>query len=66
MISRKIKSDVVKIGALFDFYDELANRKLKDKAELSVVKEKMMFTRKQIIEYCIDIKKNVKEFEERL
>lgn len=66
MISKRLKNDIVKIGALFDFYGELANRKLKDKDELSIVKEKMMFTRKQIIEYSVDIKKRVKEFEDRL
>lgn len=56
----------MKINALFDYYGELSNRKLKDKSDLKTTKEKMMIARKQIIDLTSDVKKIVKDFEERL
>jgi len=66
MLSEKIKNNVMKINALFDYYEELANLKLKDKQDLSNTKEKMFFVRKQIIDLTTDIKSNVKKFEDNL
>lgn len=66
MLSEKIRQDVIKIDALFDYYDEISKRKLRDKAELANAKEKMYYTRKRIIELTADVKKIVRDFEERL
>jgi len=66
MLSEKIRQDVIKIDALFDYYDEMSKRKLRDKSELANAKEKMFYTRKRIIELTADIKKMVKDFEDRL
>jgi hypothetical protein len=66
MLSQRIKENVVKINALFDYYDDLSKRKLKDKSDLQNTKEKMFFARKRVIELTADIKKTVKEFEGRL
>ena len=66
MLSEKIRNDVVKIDALFDYYAEISKRKLRDKVELENAREKMYFTRKRIIELTSEIKKTVKDFEERL
>lgn len=66
MLSEKIKKDIVKISALFDFYEELANQKLKDRQDLKNTKEKMMFVRKQIIDLTSNVKSNVKQFEDNL
>lgn len=66
MLSEKLKKDVMKIDALFDFYDELSKRKIRNDDELEIVREKLFYTRKKIIEITSDIKKTVKDFENRL
>ena len=63
MLSEKMKHNVMRINALLNYYKDLSLSDLEDK---SLLKDKMYLIRRQILELTLDIKKQAKEFENRL